>query len=251
MKMRKFTWLLLVLALAAIFLVAGCAPNTTTPTPPENGEEPTPPPADKECPKVVSTVVSKMYAAKADDPNFQIKITFDENISSSCIENPANWTIKVANPGRQDTEIIKTDTPGVQITGITVDGKVVTVKARVEEAVTYKVKYEKEEEGGGVTTKTGTFYYIFPGLICNKADAEAYAEGYEKDGNWDKKWEVVSSSVPEPTHADKVTWELNCAVYDDLGNVCCDFEGEACCVEPYCEKCPEDWCDLAEPGACL
>jgi len=245
MKMRKSTWLLLVLALAAIFLVAGCAPNTTTPTPPENGEEPTPPPADKECPKVVSTVVSKMYAAKADDPNFQIKITFDENISSSCIENPANWTIKVANPGRQDTEIIKTDTPGVQITGITVDGKVVTVKARVEEAVTYKVKYEKEE-GGGVTTKTGTFEYTFPGLICNKADAKAYAAGYTlPDGAI-----LVSSTPAEPTYADKVTWKLECAVYDDLGNVCCDFEGEACCVEPYCEKCPPDWCDFTEPGAC-
>ena len=51
MKMRKSTWLLLVLALAAILLVAGCSP---TPAPPNgeepNGEEPTPPPADKECP---------------------------------------------------------------------------------------------------------------------------------------------------------------------------------------------------------
>ena len=33
MKMRKSTWLLLVLALAAILLVAGCEPTTPTPTP--------------------------------------------------------------------------------------------------------------------------------------------------------------------------------------------------------------------------
>ncbi|MFY9302964.1 MAG: hypothetical protein WAO75_06575, partial [Atribacterales bacterium] len=88
--------------------------------------------------------------------------------------------------------------------------------------------------------ETEIFNYTFPGLICNKADAERYAETFGLDED------------DVPTLADAVSGELSdCAVYDDLGNVCCDFEGEACCVEPYCEECPEDWCDLAEPGACL
>ena len=237
MKMRKSTWLLLVLALAAILLVAGCSPTT-----PPNGEEPgngepTPPPTDKACPKVVKTVVSKIYADDpASDANFQIKITFDENINSSCIENPASWTIEVANPERSTSPIGATDLD------INVDGKVVTIEARVEEAVEYKLTYIGE---GGAASLQGI--KPFYGLICNKADAKAYAAGYTlPDGAI-----LVSSTPAEPTYADKVTWKLECAVYDDLGNVCCDFEGEACCVEPYCEECPEDWCDLTEPGACL
>jgi hypothetical protein len=237
MKMRKSTWLLLVLALAAILLVAGCSPTTPPNGEEPNGEEPTPPPADKECPKPVKTVVSKIYDTTGKDQNFQIKITFNEDFNSSCIEDPASWTIEVENPDRAGT-------PTVTKQIITVDGKVVTVKARVEEAVTYRVKYETETE---TETKTKTETKTFPGLICNKADAEAYATGYTlPEGAI-----LVSSTPAEPTHADKVTWKLECAVYDDLGNVCCDFEGEACCVEPYCEECPEDWCDLAEPGACL
>ena len=130
MKMRKSTWLLLVLALAAILLVAGCAPTT-----PGNGDEepgngePTPPPADKECPEVVSTVVSKISEANA---NLKIVITFNENIESSCIEDSSNWDIVVKNPGRKDTEITEAD--GIVIRSIAVSGKVVTVKAWVEEA---------------------------------------------------------------------------------------------------------------------
>lgn len=217
MKMRKSTWLLLVLALAAILLVAGCSPTT-----PPNGEEPgngepTPPPTDKECPKPVKTVVSKIYADDpATDANFQIKITFDEDFNSSCIENPAFWTITVANPGRVGTPVVDPIKPE----DITVDGRVVTIKARVVE--------------------TGQEEAIFEGLICNKADAERYAETFD----------LGEDDVPG--FADEVSWKLtNCAVYDDLGNVCCDFSGKDCCVEPYCEECPPDGCDLTEPGACL
>ena len=235
MKMRKSTWLLLVLALAAILLVAGCSPTTPPNGEEPNGEEPTPPPADKDCPKVVKTVVSKIYDTTGTGQNFQIKITFNEDFNSSCIENPASWTIEVANPDRAGT-------PTVTKQIITVDGKVVTVKARVEEDVTYKVTYIGED---GVTSLQGI--KPFYGLICNKADAKAYAAGYTlPDGAI-----LVSSTPAEPTYADKVTWKLDCAVYDDLGNVCCEYEGEACCVEPYCEECEEDWCDLTEPGACL
>ncbi len=150
MKMKKSTWLLLVLAIAAIFLVAGCAPTGPAPTPPdENGEEPPPtPPADTKCPEVVKTEVSKLF-----DPdgraNFQIVITFDENIESTCIQNPANWTIEVANKGRITSPI------GANPISIAVDGKVVTVKAWVAE--TYDVTWLDLERAPAGFTFVGYF----------------------------------------------------------------------------------------------
>lgn len=400
MKMRKSTWLLLVLALAAILLVAGCAPTT-----PGNGDEEPgngEPTADKACPKVVKTEVSKLYVADPTDltkPNFQIKITFDENINSSCIENLAKWAITVANTDRVGT-------PTVTKLDVDVDGKIVTVKARVVEVgeegepgvgydfVLFTEDFEDLDEAiavandlieavgivngrvlfgeswldflaaldaaesipdlfanvrdlvddvelfydglddpatitaaeaaeanalaaratalaeradalgqddlatalttlatalgdgeaeaeddlsGGVdvtdvsaaanavaladaldealtalndafaelgviavaTPVPGTPAPRFAGLICNKDDAEAY----------EKEFGLAAGTVK---FADEVSWKLtDCAVYDDLGNVCCDFEGKDCCVEPYCEECPPDGCDLTEPGACL
>ena len=326
MKMRKSTWLLLVLALVAIFLVAGCTATTPPNGEEPNGEEPTPPPADKECPEVVKTEVSKLYVADPTDltkPNFQIKITFDENINSSCIENLAKWAITVANTDRVGT-------PTVTKLDVDVDGKIVTVKARVVETGIAPTTYELVElpedweeftvladaiaaaqavvdvVNGYSTSELFYFlgayadpYYalldaleaaeaalatadaaddagalaglnaayglgeaccvelycqqglgleavevpgeapVFYGLICNKDDVAAY----------EKEFGLAAGTVK---YADKVTWKLsNCAVYDDLGNVCCDFEGKDCCVEPYCEECPEEGCDLTEPGACL
>ncbi len=352
MKMKKSTWLLLVLAIAAIFLVAGCAP--TGPGEEPGGEEPpiTPPPADTACPKVVSTVVSKLYAATAADPNFQIKITFDEDFNSSCIENPDFWTITVANADRVGTPVVS----GVSVS---VSGKVVTVKARVVEtgtapAPTYKlVPLPEDWKGFGAEYITGT--EILPGSLTR---AEALAaleeaveianavvdivEGYSSaeffaflveiggPGVWEEflvSLEVAEDILDDPDDfdlseiqdalgpaecppaecpaecpvppetglnemfaclgyiaektgedapeflglicnqgdadrykellgkevksADEVSWKLtDCAVYDELGNVCCEFSGKACCVEPYCEECPPP-CDLTEPGACL
>jgi len=314
MKMKKSTWLLLVLALVAIFLVAGCEP--TTPAPPNgeepgNGEEPPTPPADTDCPKVVKTEVSKLYVAEEDKddpeaPNFQIKITFDEDFDSSCIQNPAFWTITVANADRVGTPVVDPITSE----NIDVSGKVVTIKARVVETGTAPTTYELVElpddwtpftdlddaiaaaqavvdvVNGYSTSElliflntysTGGEYDallaaleaedlealnnaygpeqglglqavevpgeapVFYGLICNKDDAERY----------EKEFGLAADTVK---FADEVSWELSdCAVYDELGNVCCEYEGEDCCVEPYCEECPEpeEGCDLTEPGACL
>jgi len=310
MKMRKSTWLLLVLALAAILLVAGCSPTTPPNGEEPNGEEPppTPPPTDKECPEVVKTEVSKLFDPE-DDANFQIVITFNEDFDSSCIENPAFWTITVANPGRLHPTITL---PAGNIDEITVDGKVVTVKAWVGEVgpvpdPTYEfvefatdytdlgdaiaaanaliemvdglsgadllVFYLEVGDGDIAAGETAweTFVAatidaaedlalaaynaaftefgftveitqgeapVFDGLICNQDDADKYEELFGR----------------EIKFADEVSWKLtNCAVYDELGNVCCDYEGEDCCVEPYCEECPEpeEGCDLTEPGACL
>jgi len=126
MKMKKSTWLLLVLALAAIFLVAGCAPGTP-PAPEPEPEPPTPtPPTDEACPIAIKTEVSKLYDATG-RANFQIVITFDENVVSTCIQNPANWAIEVANAGRITSPL--TAIPR----SIAVSGKVVTVNAWVAE----------------------------------------------------------------------------------------------------------------------
>ena len=63
---------------------------------------------------------------KGTGANFQIKITFDENINSACITNAANWVVEVANAGRVGKR-------NVAITDVGVSGKVVTVKATVVE----------------------------------------------------------------------------------------------------------------------
>ena len=169
-------------------------------------------------------MVSKLYAAGEDDPNFQIKITFDEDFNSSCIEDPASWTITVANPGRVGTPVVDP----IGLDDINVSGRVVTIQARVVETGTVTV-VEGDTQGEAP---------VFDGLICNQDDADKYEELFGR----------------EIKFADEVSWKLtNCAVYDELGNVCCDYEGEDCCVEPYCEECPEpeEGCDLTEPGACL
>lgn len=235
MKMRKSTWLLLVLALAAILLVAGCSPTTPPNGEEPNGEEPTPPPADKECPKVVSTVVSKMYAWEAGKPNFKITITFDENINSQCADNPTNWLITITNPltSRADKRFLTTDTTSTDATGeititdIDISGKTIVIEAEAVE-------------------------YDFYGLICSPADASRYYttvfgdnEAYWEDG--------VLPDDPDATpkysidYADEICWKLsnNCVVSDELGNGCCGYDGCACCVEPVCEEC-EEYCPMGE-----
>ena len=59
--MKKNLWVLLALsALIAMFVIAGCAPKPTSPTPTPTAS-PTVPPADTAAPKVVSTDVYKYY----------------------------------------------------------------------------------------------------------------------------------------------------------------------------------------------
>ncbi len=246
MKMRKSTWLLLVLALVAIFLVAGCEPTTPTPTPPENGEEPTPPPADKECPEVVSTVVSKMYAWEADDPNFKITITFNENINSQCADNPTNWLITISNPltSRADKRFLATDnytgtgaTGKITITDIDISGKKIVIEASAV-----------EDENAALGEE-----FFFEGLICSPADAEKYYDSITNTAYWED--DEVLRRPPDPDaspkysidYADEICWKLsnNCVVSDELGNGCCGYDGCACCVEPVCEEC-EEYCPMGE-----
>ncbi len=220
--------------MVAIFTVAGCKP--TTPSTPTPTATPTATPTvapDKACPKVVSTVVSKIY--DANNPGaFKIVITFDEPIESDCIENPDNWAITVSNSGRQDTKLSATPYD------VEISGKKLIVKATVEENVTYSAVYIGGTNGSA--SKVKTFY----GLICNTEDAENYAD-YKEVLNIPTGAAVISSSPAKPTVADVVSWELNgCFIYDELGNGCCTYSGEDCCLEPICETCVEE-CPL---GTC-
>jgi len=280
MKMRKSTWLLLVLALAAILLVAGCEPTTPTPTPPENGEEPTPPPADKECPKVVKTEVAKAYIA-ADEGygfegyGFKLTITFNEPITSGCIEDPKKWEVTVKNDDRETTEL-KVGS-GVKILGVdlSTDNKKAYVYATVTEELSYKVEdvvysytvsgkvYKDviEEEKFPITEK-------FEGLICSKDDAKNYATPDDDlivDEIWSKVIGIPGVTKDDikivdydlvfgpdtPGSADVVEWKLkDCVIADELGNACCDYSGKACCLEPTCATC-EEGCILGSEGSCL
>jgi len=228
--MKKTTWLLLAISVVAMLLVAGCTPTTPTPTvSPSPTATATTPPTDKECPKVVSTVVTKLYANDpTKDPNFQIKITFNENISSGCLENLSKWTVTVTNPGRQDAD----GKIAATIDDIIVGEKTVTIKARVEESVKYAVSYIIPGTTGD-SLGIGMNYFIVPfyGLICDETDAKAYAGNYKKS-DYLKDKIILESDVTAPTTYDLVSWTLSdCAVADDLGNSCCNFSGSGCCMQ--------------------
>ncbi|NSW76540.1 MAG: hypothetical protein HPY68_07165 [Candidatus Atribacteria bacterium] len=244
--MKKNLWFVFVaLAMVAIFTVAGCTPSTPTPSPTATPTvAPTVAP-DTACPKVVSTVVSKAYSVGG-SYNFKIVITFDEPVElSACAEDPANWTVTVSN-SKRDYYAPGADPISADVVDVEADGKKVVLYASVYENVSYDVIYY---DGNGNLGRD-TFKYEFPGLICSEADAEAYATGYEEGEGWSDSNVVVSSSVSAPTVADVVSWKLTggCFIYDELGNGCCSFSGEDCCLEPVCEECVEE-CPLGS-GIC-
>jgi hypothetical protein len=254
--MKKNLWVLLALsALIAMFVIAGCAPKPSPSPTPTPTATPTAPPADTACPKVVSTEVVKTYYGGSCiegcgwDPRpvngstncfdvdgemtgtgaFKIIITFDENIDpikSSCVLNPANWTIGVINPDR----LIDDDDLEYSIIDITINGKQIIVTAAVVEDNTHKVWILPGPNEVDID-------YTFCGLICNLNDANSYADVV--NGADLGLGPIVSGAKAAPTVADEVYWKLSsgCVVSDELGNWCCDFDGKDCCVEPICETC--------------
>ena len=255
--MKKNLWFVFVaLAMVAIFTVAGCRPMTpSTPTPtPTATPAPTVAP-DKACPKVVSTVASKIYEAGRPGA-FKIVITFDEPITSACIENPANWEVYVKNSGRIGSDFKSTNGRKVSVSSISIsnDYKKVTLKAAVEESFTYTVIYSVYNNATGQFTDYGLqITKTFDGLICSEGDAKTYVEPADTKAEdaavagppynlpYDPRNYVKSRSLPSaPTAADVVIWKLkNCVVCDDLNNCCCDYSGSDCCLEPVCEECVE------------
>ena len=220
MKMRKSTWLLLVLALAAILLVAGCSPTTPPNGEEPNGEEPTPPPAGG-CPTKMETVVTSLYCGtgvtgKAD---FSILISFDKDIVL-LDNNKDHWEVKVDRyvPYKKD-------------------GKSTTYKFK--EPVKADI-VEVTQPGSKLVKITATFKdpeVGFYGLICSQDCYEAFVDVLAPDGGYADK-----------AYADKITWEYKGGNYpyaDILGNPCpdCTIKGEACCQA--CEECvPEPGCPI-------
>ena len=266
MKMRKSTWLLLVLALAAILLVAGCSPTT-----PPNGEEPgngepTPPPTDKECPKVVvkSTTVADGYWALLGPVGgyfTKLTVTFNEPITSNCIEDPNRWDITVKNSGRRDTEITESENL-VNILGVelSADGKKADVYFRVWEPLSYVVKDVVYQIDGESDIAEGVFPVEdeFVGLICSEDEAKDYAtpsnEAIILAAALPVDSEILSytlvSGPGAPKYADAVEWKLkDCVVADELGNACCDYSGSVCCIETTCAEC-EEGCTWGSESSC-
>jgi len=63
----------------------------------------------------------------------------------------------------------------------------------------------------------------------------------------------IGSGFAAPKVADVVKWELSssCVIADELGNYCCGFSGEDCCIEPVCTECADE-CPLETAGGtCL
>jgi len=253
---KKNLWFVFVaLAMVAIFTVAGCKP-TTPPTPtatPTATPAPTVAP-DKACPKVVSTVASKAYTNNDGNKAFQVVITFDEPITSTCIENPANWEVYVKNSGRIGSDFKSTNGKKVSVSSISIsnDYKKVTLKAAVQESFTYTVIYSVYNNSNGLFADYSLQVpKTFDGLICSEGDAKTYVEidtkaedaAVAKQGIVPHSLNYVKSrSLPSaPTAADVVIWKLkNCVVCDDLNNCCCDYSGSDCCLEPVCEECVEE-----------
>lgn len=256
--MKKNLWVLLALsALIAMFVIAGCAPKPTSPTPTPTAS-PTVPPADTAAPKVVSTEVFKYYAAgcaetcvgsvypscPAGSETFKIVITFDENIDplkSSCLLNPANWYVEVTNDGRIVDPLLplSTITGDVIVWGAEISGKQVIVTAGVAEVGINEVFLDPADPETATEVP-----YFFCGLICNTSDANAYAAAVNGIYNG---FPVVGVINP-PAVADLISWEIgpNCVVSDELGNVNCGYSGSDCCVEATCDTC-EPGCPFQDP----
>ncbi len=203
--MKKYVWFLVVAAFAvAVLAMVGCRPAeppapSPTPTPPA----PTPTP-DTACPKVVSTVVQNLYGATGENLA-QLIITFDEDIdltSYPCLSQAESWTITVERffAGIGACEGVCPTPEVVGIKEIWIDGNRIVIK----------------------------FATDVP-LICSEEDA----------------WNLgcyVGGDACDPgclcvIAADQVSWETSCYIADELGNICCGAEGEACCTS-LCPECP-------------
>ena len=218
-------------------VVPDCASCTECPT------CPSPVPCGTCPPTVTGTIYSNClgcddYIKTCDQSTgtFKIVITFDENIdplTSTCVYNPSNWTIKVKNSGRITTEIVASPY------NVEIDGDKIIVDASVYECGTRDVMDWCSDCPGS------EIEYRFCGLICNLNDAACYANTVNG-----LRTAAPYGLVAAPTVADEITWELGsgCVVSDELGNWCCGFSGSDCCVEPICEDCEP--CPLGS-SACL
>lgn len=231
--MKKYVWFLIAAAFAvAIFAMVGCKPAETPAASPSPSPTVAPTP-DTKCPQPVSTVVQSLYNPVTGDNSNKIKviITFDEPIAGSvdCIQNPAYWTVTVANDTRYDA--IPTDTIG--------PSGDVTVKV---DSVVLSTDKKKITITGTVTeSDVSGFNY---GLICDEESQKAYRAALDPDK--DGKAANGASVTNYATVADLIKWQLSswCKVYDELGNACCGYKGEACC-SPVCEPVtPPSGCPL-------
>jgi len=252
MKMRKSTWLLLVLALVAIFLVAGCAPTTPPNGEEPNGEEPPPTPPADYCPSIdpndIKTVVTSLYCGtdetyKEDngaEASFSILISFDEEIVL-LDTNPDNWKVEVDRwvHYKVGTELKKYEPQDIEAKALEVE-QVGTNSIRILATV--------EDDGTNATpnvTLTSPFYGLICGETCYKEFVDLIVVGGE-----------AAAEAIKDFYVDFVSWEYIGTAYpytDGLGNTCpdaCKIKGGVCCTA--CETCPPaPSTPPCPPGGCI
>jgi len=240
MKMRKSTWLLLVLALAAILLVAGCSPTTPPNGEEPNGEEPTPPPAGG-CPTKVKTVVTSLYCGPGKiSPNLSILISFDKDIVL-LDNNPANWKVTVDRyvpfMADDDLETYKAALTATVDTVAQMSSKTIRITASVKDS--FAGTFSAHTPINKPINKPNA---TFNGLICTENCYKAFVDVIAGANG------ALDIDYADEAYSDKVKWEYIGGGFpysDILGNLCsCDISGEACCVA--CEACatPEPHCPI-------
>ena len=239
MKMKKSTWLLLVLALVAIFLVAGCTATTPPNGEEPNGEEPPPTPPADYCPDIakIKTVVTSLYCGTdgeyADKASFSILISFDEEIVL-LDTNPDNWKVEVDRWVHYKVgDVLKKYEPqniGAEVKSVEQVG---TNSIRIEATVV-------DPNTDGILGNNN-----FYGLICGETCYKTFVDLIEEE------------AVPVTDfYVDFVSWEYTGTAYpytDGLGNPCpdaCLIKGGACCA--VCEECEEEPpAPPCPPGGCI
>ncbi|NSW76541.1 MAG: hypothetical protein HPY68_07170 [Candidatus Atribacteria bacterium] len=149
------------------FVITGCesfvlSPNLSTePTP-----TPSPVAVDGTCPDMVNTVVREIYDAERSGA-FKVVVTFDEAIESGCIEDPAKWVVEIRpSAGGED---LTTEDGDIEVYGVTVDGKKVTVLAQVVGGEVPDGRYTWTLKDCAVFDESGNF-------CCRYSDSVCYAE---------------------------------------------------------------------------
>jgi len=283
--MKKNLWILLALAaLIAMFVIAGCAPKPSpTPTPTAT-TEPTTPPADADCPKVVSTDVYKTFdasyatcpsecvcpsgACENPDPcSCPGCVTVSSNIYSNCYCVADGEFVQTCDQSTGTFKIVITFDENIDPLMSTCVYNAANWKIKVKNnerinkelvASPYNVVIDGDKiivdafvyECGEFTPAT----YCEPCgdtpiqyVFCGLICNLSDAACYANTVNGLK---AAINGWPAPTVADEIVWELggSCVVSDELGNYCCGFSGSDCCVEPICETCEP--CPLGS-SACL
>ena len=243
--MKKSLWLTLaVAAVAALFVVAGCAPSPPPDPTPVVTPTPAPTPAVDECPTEWTTTIQQLYVDGEEELSFSLLIMFDKPIfigNVAALNNPANWTIEVlrvvpyewwnGNVNRWDSDTYRRTFDldnGLEVKGVefAMNNRAIVVDLWMP-------------DNGPAHFEADDFFW---GLICAQGDYDTWIADADGASNLDIR------GVPTG-YADEIEWSLadHVLLYDEFGNPCYELCGigdwlccaiEPCPVTPTPEPCP-------------